>query len=220
MRADEATGIPAVSRAVRDGVLPRLPAYETGRLGCSVIGCRQDEIIGAIERVRDDLRDEDVQVVGSTYAGPAGIASINTYFHRYNAHGSPRLRRFSEGDPVIWTKNDYERGLWNGSMGHVLTVAGDQLTARLDGQTFQFMAEDLPAQMDLAYAISTHKAQGSQWGTVVVPLSPGRLFDRALLYTALTRAERRVVLVGDLRLLERVVTQPPASLARDVALSV
>lgn len=220
MRADEATGIPAVSRAIRDGVLPRLPAYETGRMGCSVIGCLQDEIIEAIERVRDDLHGEDVQVVGSTYAGSAGIASINTHFHRYNAHGRPRLKRFSEGDPVIWTKNDYDRGLWNGSMGHVLMVSGDRLTARLDGQTYEFTEKDLLDQMDLAYAISTHKAQGSQWSSVVVPLSPARLFDRALLYTALTRAERRVVLVGDLRLLERVVTLPPVSLARDVALSV
>lgn len=220
MRADEATGIPAVSRAIRDGRLPDLPAYETGRMGCSVIGCRQDEVIEAIERVRDDLRGEDVQVVGSTYAGPAGIDAINTYFHRYNAHGRSRLRRFAVGDPVIWTKNDYERGLWNGSMGHVLAVDGDRLTARLDGQTYEFVAEDLSDQIDLAYAISTHKAQGSQWGTIVVPLVSSRLFDRALLYTALTRAESRVILVGDPRLLERTVTQPPASLARDVALSV
>lgn len=220
MRADETTGIPTVSRAIRDGMIPPLPAYEKGRMGCSIIECQQDEIIESIERVRDDLRGEDVQVVGSTYAGRAGIDSINTYFHRYNAHGRLRLGRFSEGDPIIWTKNDYNRGLWNGSMGSVLKIGEDCLIAQLDGKTYQFMKSDLPDKMDLAYAISTHKAQGSQWSSVVVPLSPGRLLDRALLYTALTRAERRVVLIGDRRLLERVVTRPSTSLARDVALSV
>ncbi|WP_019995507.1 ATP-dependent DNA helicase [Aureimonas ureilytica] len=220
MRADEATGIPAVSRAVREGKLPELPTYGDGRTGCSVVGCGPESVIDEIERIRDDLRGEEVQVVGATYAGPAGIDAINTHFHRYNAHGRLRLKRFAEGDPVIWTKNDHERGLWNGTMGHVLVVKEDRLTVRLDGRTFDLLAADLSGRIDLAYAISTHKAQGSQWGTIIVPLSSSRLFDRALLYTALTRAERRVVLVGDLGHLHRVVTQQPSSLARDVALAV
>ena len=220
MRAEEVTGIPAVSRAVRNGCPPYLPFYKPGRAGCSVIACRQNEIVEAIERVRDDLHGEDTQIVGTTYAGPAGIDTINTYFHRYNAHGRPRLGRFSVADPVISTKNDYERGLWNGSMGCVLDVDKDHMTARLDGEVHKFTAKELTDRIDLAYAISTHRAQGSQWGTIIIPLSPSRLLDRALLYTALTRAERRVILVGDLGLLERTVRVPPASLARDVALSV
>lgn len=219
MRADEATGIPTVSRAVRNGCPPRLPVYKRGRAGCSLLPCRQDEIVEAIEQVRDESHGEDVQVVGTTYTGPAGIDAINTYFHRYNAHGRARLRRFTAGDPIISTKNDYERGLWNGSMGHVLAVYEDRMTARLEGKVHEFMDKELTDRIDLAYAISTHRAQGSQWGTIIIPLSPSRLFDRALLYTALTRAERRVVLIGDLQLFERTVRQPPSSLAREVALS-
>lgn len=219
MRADEATGIPTVSRAVRSGRPPRLPVYRQGRAGCSLLPCRQDEIVEAIEQVRDDSPGEDIQVVGTTYTGPAGIDAINTYFHRYNAHGRVRLRRFAAGDPIISTKNDYERGLWNGSMGHVLAVHKDRMTAQLEGKVHEFMDKELTDRIDLAYAISTHRAQGSQWGTIIIPLSPSRLFDRALLYTALTRAERRVVLIGDLQLFERTVREPPASLAREVALS-
>jgi exodeoxyribonuclease V alpha subunit len=209
-----------VSRAIRDGRVPPLPDYEGGNFGCSFVACGEDEVIGAIERICDDLRDEEVQVVGSTYKGPAGIDAVNTHFHRHNAHGQARLGRFAKGDPVIWLENDYDRELWNGSMGHVLSVEGDKLATRLDGRVFELHRDDIAGRLDLAYAISTHKAQGSQWGTVIVPLVRSRLMDRALLYTALTRAQKRVVLVGDRALLNRTVISSPASLARDVALSV
>lgn len=220
MRADEETGIPAVSRAVRAGRMPRLPRYHPTQVGCTIIGCREQEVIEVIERVRDDLSDDDLQIIGATYGGPAGIDAINTHFHRYNAHGRLRLKRFAEGDPIIWTKNDYDRGLWNGSMGQVLAVGEDRLKVRLEGKSYDLTIAEFSNQLDLAYAISVHKAQGSQWNSVVLPLAASRLFDRALLYTALTRAKRRVVLVGDLRVLERAITLPPVSLARDVALSV
>ncbi|MCV4690866.1 hypothetical protein OFC38_32465, partial [Escherichia coli] len=88
--------------AIRDGLVPALPAYEAGRPGCSFVRCRQGGVVGAVERIRDDLRGEEVQVVGSAYAGPAGIDAVNTHFHRFNAHGRPRLGRFAVGDPVIW----------------------------------------------------------------------------------------------------------------------
>ncbi|WP_181378227.1 AAA family ATPase [Teichococcus aestuarii] len=220
LRADETTGIPLVSRTIRAGQVPPLPDYEAGRLGCSFIGCCQSDIISEIERIRDDLRDEETQIVGATYVGPAGIDAINTHFHRYNSHGKPRMGRFAVDDPVIWLENDYERQLWNGSMGRVLSVQGGRLEVCLDGRTFDLDRDEFAGRLDLAYAISTHKAQGSQWGTVIVPLVPNRLMDRALLYTALTRAQQRVVVIGHGELLEKIVTHAPASLMRDVALSV
>jgi exodeoxyribonuclease V alpha subunit len=220
LRADETTGIPLVSRAIREGQVPLLPIYEAARAGCSFVQCEQDELIDTIEQIRDDLYGEEMQIVGATYAGPAGIDAINSHFHKYNAHGKPRLGRFAVGDPVIWLENDYERNLWNGSMGHVLAIEGERLTACLDGNSVELHRDELRGRLDLAYAISTHKAQGSQWETVVVPLVPSRMLDRALLYTAVTRAQRRVVLAGSRNLLERVIMLPPACLARDVALKV
>jgi exodeoxyribonuclease V alpha subunit len=219
LRADETTGIPLVSRAVSDGNMPSLLPYEVGMLGCSFVASRQEDIIGAIERICDDLHGEDVQIIGATYAGRAGIDAINTYFHRYNAHARPRLLRFAVGDPVIWTKNDYERGLWNGSIGLVVAVEGARLTVRFDGEAFDLCGDELK-DLDLAYAISCHKAQGSEWGSVIVPIVPSRLLDRALLYTALTRAKQRAILIGDYALLERTVICPPVSLSRDVALCI
>lgn len=220
LRAGEATGIPYVSRAIRKGQVPHVPKYETRKLGCSFVTCGQDEIISHIERIRDDLRAEEVQVIAATYVGSGGIDAINQHFHRYNAHGKPRLRRFTVGDPVIWLENDYQRSLWNGSMGSIVTVDEHRLTACLDGQPFNLHQEEIAGRLDLAYAISTHKAQGSQWRNVIIPITPSRLMDRALIYTAVTRAQQRVVLVGNWTMFERTVSRPPPSLARDVSLTI
>jgi exodeoxyribonuclease V alpha subunit len=219
LRSTEATGIPAVSRAVRDGILPDLPAYVPGLEGCSFLEADPDDVVRAIRRVRDDLQGVEVQVVGSVYAGTAGIDAVNATFHAANAIGKPSLGRFAPGDPVIWTANDRVRGLWNGSMGTVTDIRAGKLCLVLDGRQVEIGADDLD-RLDLAYAVSTHKAQGSQFDTVVVPAVRSRLLDRTLLYTALTRGVRRVVVVGCRTTLERAVLRPPWSLARDVAFMV
>lgn len=219
LRSSESTGIPAVSRAVRDGRVPVLPPYSAMQEGCSFIDALPMEIVDQVGRIRDSLAGCEVQVVASIYGGPAGIDAINSFFHRANACGKPTVGRFASGDPVIWTVNDHQRALWNGSMGSITAVAGASVSARLDGRDIELDIRDL-ASLELAYAISTHKAQGSQFDTVIIPLVRSRLLDRTLLYTALTRAVRRVVLVGSRSAFENAVLSKPASLARNVALSV
>jgi len=219
LRADEDTGIPAVSRAIRRGGVPDFPAYQPRASGCSFIRCREDDVIDRIEAILSDLPHEEVQVIAATYRGPAGIDAINNHFHSFNAHGTLRIGRFAVGDPVIWLVNDYDRSLWNGSMGIVEEVGHGRLTVRFDGQLAVLGPEDLK-NLDLAYAISCHKAQGSQFATAIVPVVRSVLMDRALLYTAVTRAQQRVILVGDGIILEKAIRMPAASLARDVALTV
>jgi exodeoxyribonuclease V alpha subunit len=104
-------------------------------------------------------------------------------------------------------------------MGIVEEVAHGRLAVRFDDQLVGLGPEDL-RNLDLAYAISCHKAQGSQFATVIVPVVRSVLMDRAWLYTAVTRAQQRVILVGDGIILENAIRRPPASLARDVALTV
>jgi exodeoxyribonuclease V alpha subunit len=219
LRSREATGIPSVSRSIREGVVPPLPAYGPGTGGCSFIASSPEDVAAHVARIRRDLAREEVQVVGSVYGGPAGIDALNARFHAANAAGKPTAGRFAADDPVIWTVNDHERGLWNGSMGVVLDVAVGSLTVRLDGKMVVLDAGEL-GSLDLAYAVSTHKAQGSQFDTVIVPVVRSRLLDRTLLYTAVTRAVRRVVVVGSQTAFEEAVVTPPASLDRDVGLDV
>lgn len=220
LRSGEATGIPSASRAVRQGIVPEMAQGFSGADGCSFVDASPADIVAVLAGLFPDLGDGSVQVVGAVYRGIAGIDAVNAAFHACNAGAGPSTSRFAAGDPVIWTVNDYDRALWNGSIGRVLEVAGDGgLAVVLDGREVRLEPGDL-ADLDLAYAISTHKAQGSQFDTAVVLVVASRPMDRALLYTAMTRGIRRVVFVGSRAVFEDAVRRAPASLARDVALTV
>jgi len=114
---------------------------------------------------------------------------------------------FLPGEPVTILRNDYQRGLWNGDQGVVVAQAasaGDPLGvafSRGDGPVVYGLGE-LTDNVALGYALTVHKAQGSEFDRValVLPASDGPLLTREILYTALTRARRSVVVVGDLDL--------------------
>jgi exodeoxyribonuclease V alpha subunit len=114
--------------------------------------------------------------------------------------------------------NDYDRRLWNGSLGRIARIGVNSLTAEFDGVTQDIDRAELD-RIELAYCISVHKAQGSQFANVIMPVTQSFNFDRTMLYTGLTRAVSRVVLVGRQAALARAITEPPRSLDRDVALS-
>ena len=103
---------------------------------------------------------------------------------------------------VIWEKDDGEvgTGIFNGDVGIIREIdpSGEQITIRFDDRTCVYTPE-LLGQLDMAYAITVHKAQGSEYRAVVLvsaPAAPG-LMVRGVLYTAITRARELLVLVGD-----------------------
>lgn len=118
-------------------------------------------------------------------------------------------RLFRLGDRVMQIKNDYDvalydedgqqaaAGVFNGEVGVVSRVQPGMITVCFDGRYADYPLESL-GELDLAYATTIHKAQGSEYDTVIVPILPAHriLLSRNLLYTAITRAKRRVVLVG------------------------
>lgn len=117
-------------------------------------------------------------------------------------------QRFSTGDKVIVTANDYDKEIFNGDIGRLLQIERDRSSLRVEfgGRRidFGFGETDL---LSLAYAITIHKAQGSEYEAVVIPFheESAALFSRQLLYTALTRAKRLVVIVGSSQALARAV---------------
>lgn len=77
---------------------------------------------------------------------------------------------------------------------------------------------DMLDDLELGYSVTVHKAQGSQWRRVIIPVTDSRLLDRTLLYTAITRAQLQVILVGDVEAARRAVLAPPKVHSRKVAL--
>jgi len=153
----------------------------------------------------DPLRD--VQVLVPMYKGEAGAEALNRALqddlNRRGREVKLGPRRFREGDRVIQLRNDYSRNVFNGEIGQVEAVTDDgrSLAVRFDSLV------EVPASdwdhLALAYAITVHKSQGSEYDWVVVPLSTQHaiLLERPLFYTAVTRARKGVILVGSRRAL-------------------
>jgi exodeoxyribonuclease V alpha subunit len=110
------------------------------------------------------------------------------------------------GDKVMQLKNDYERDVFNGDLGEVLRIEGAETYVSVDGREVRYDLDHRDS-LTLAYASTVHKVQGSEFPAIVVVLHASQhvLLSRALLYTAVTRAKRLVVLLGDDRALQRAV---------------
>ena len=134
--------------------------------------------------------------------------------------GREPVSRFEKGDPVLFGRNDYERELFNGSLGQVISVrAGGQLLCEFDGVEQELEDNDL-MNLQLAYGITVHKSQGSQFPRVIVPIVRNRMLDRTLIYTTLTRAVEQVVFVGSWAAFCHAIIKEPDAARRRHALKV
>lgn len=203
MRQAAATGIPGAAAAIRVGTMPDVPAYDPeADQGVSLLACAPGDVTDEAVALRRSL--PGARIVGSIRgrgAADGGTIGINARLHDawIAAKTLPDVD-FAPGEPVIWTVNDYDLDLWNGNLGRVIgprtTDLGPALDVEFDDGLRTIPADQL-RHLDLAWAITTHKAQGSSFDTVIVPIVRSAIMDRTLLYTAVTRAKRRVILVGD-----------------------
>ena len=154
----------------------------------------------------------DVQVLAPMHKGVAGVANLNQQLQAAlnpARPGSPAragagLRtvagEFRAGDKLIQLRNNYDKGLFNGEIGVVVSVdpGAGALVADFDGERHAFSRGDF-GDVALAYCISIHKSQGSEYPVVIVPLLKSHfvMLQRNLLYTALTRGKKSVFLVGE-----------------------
>ncbi|TVR46962.1 MAG: ATP-dependent RecD-like DNA helicase [Puniceicoccaceae bacterium] len=144
----------------------------------------------------------DIQVLAPMHRGPAGVEILNRRLQEAlnPSPDPPGPAGFRPGDKVLQTRNNYEKGVFNGDIGLVRPRRGDAPTFEIDfeGEVHLYDRSDL-ADLTLAYAISIHKSQGSEYPAVVIPLLKGHfmMLQRNLLYTAITRGKKRVILVGD-----------------------
>jgi exodeoxyribonuclease V alpha subunit len=150
------------------------------------------------------------------HRGDAGAMALNESLQatlnpgsRHELARGPRV--FRVGDKVMQLRNDYDKDVWNGDVGFVSSVdaAEEELTVRFDdGKERAYPISDLD-DLTLAYACTIHKSQGSEYPAVVVVMLSSHfvMLSRNLLYTAVTRGKRLVVLVTDSRALSLALKQ-------------
>ncbi|MFP4542214.1 MAG: ATP-dependent RecD-like DNA helicase [Opitutales bacterium] len=145
-----------------------------------------------------------IQVLAPLHRGAGGIQRFNTEIQQALNPQAESVRfgtaEFRLGDKVMQTRNNYDKGVFNGDLGrisHVNTQAGT-LAVDFEGSVVEYERIDL-TDLTLAYAISVHKSQGSEFPLLVLPLLKQHflLLQRNLLYTALTRGKWKVFFVGD-----------------------
>jgi exodeoxyribonuclease V alpha subunit len=146
----------------------------------------------------------DVQVLCPMNRGGLGARSLNVVLQEaLNPNGQPQVEKFGThfriGDKVMQTENDYDREVYNGDLGFVRAIDLElgELTIAFDGREVIYGFGELD-EVVLAYATTIHKAQGSEYPIVVIPVTTQHyaMLQRNLLYTGITRGKRLVVLLG------------------------
>ncbi len=149
---------------------------------------------------------DDIQVLSPMQRGELGARNLNEVLREaLNPHG-PTIEQFGQkfrrGDKVMQLQNDYDKDVFNGDIGRVVAVdeAERRIVVRFEQRLVSYDVQELD-ELAPAYAITIHKSQGSEYPCVVVPLHTQHyvMLQRNLLYTAVTRGRRLVVLVGSKR---------------------
>ncbi|MCG8557452.1 MAG: ATP-dependent RecD-like DNA helicase [Proteobacteria bacterium] len=176
----------------------------------------QRRLLASLRRAQDAYQLDpvrDVQVLAPMRKGPVGTERLNAVLQRTlnptasdTASSGGAQAAFRAGDKVMQLRNDYEREVFNGDLGKVVEVKSGVTFVDMAGRRVAFDREALDS-LTLAYASTIHKVQGSEFPAVIVVLHATHfvLLSRALLYTAITRARRLVVLIGDERALARAI---------------
>lgn len=159
----------------------------------------------------------DIQVLAPMYKGPLGVTTLNEELQaQLNPTASAQVewagRTIRVGDKVMQVRNNYDKGVFNGDVGWVRSIQTEDTCLNVE-----FLEEAGPLlvkyefheldELILAYAVTVHKSQGSEYPAIVLPLTTAHsmLLQRNLLYTAITRAKRLCVLVGQPRALDIAV---------------
>ena len=147
----------------------------------------------------------DIQVLTPMNRGGLGVRALNAELQaRLNPARQPRIERFgttfAPGDKVLQRVNNYDKEVFNGDIGWISAVDPEQgtLVVDVDGRRVEYEFGELD-ELSLAYAASIHKSQGSEYPVVVIPLAMQHftLLERNLLYTAVTRGRRLVVVIAE-----------------------
>ncbi|HAA55626.1 MAG TPA: ATP-dependent RecD-like DNA helicase [Myxococcales bacterium] len=207
---------------INQGLMPILPAPKPNQLlDFYFIPRSQPQQVAQIisdlvcERIpkRFGFQPLDIQVISPMYRGDIGVTSLNRMLQQRLSNEGASLsfsgNEFFRGDRVLQMRNNYDKDVFNGDVGVIEEIDAKEIkmTVLFDGRAVAYDRTDID-ELTLAYAISVHKSQGSEYPAVVIPVHSQHfvMLQRNLLYTGMTRGKRLVVLVGDKRSLNIAVS--------------
>lgn len=214
-----------------------LPDYQEGpEVDCAIL--RHVDPEGISELLYAHGGPQRCAILTSMQAGRAGVENLNTVMQRRLGFDRPVVRlahedgvydyvsfkgsKFYLNDPILIMKNDYDIGVRNGDLGTIVdifdeaTEDGQLGSIKIDGRTIDLNA-NLLDKMNLGYAMTIHKSQGSQWENVVLVLDRRamHMLDKTLLYTGATRAQKKlIVCCEDMDLIQQAVDRGSIALQR------
>jgi len=221
-RQERESRIITVAHAINRGLVPDLSHQPDSDLYFVEADAPADAMAKMTILMRDRIPRKfgldpvrDVQVLCPMNRGRLGTHMLNGELQQiFNPPGPESLHRagwvYGPGDKVMQVRNDYERDVYNGEVGIVREVDREhgEITVAFDDRLVVYTLKELD-ELALAYAVTIHKAQGSEYPAVIIPvaLHQGSMLRRKLLYTGVTRASRLVVLVGSRAALAQAVAQ-------------
>ena len=216
-RQSEDSTIVTLASQIQQGVLPA--DFTEKKADRSYFEAHSEYIPDMIKKIvaaaiRSGIPAQDVQVLAPMYRGPAGIDHINKLMQDLiNPAENDQLIfeapdcQYRQGDKVIHLVNDAENNVFNGDLGYITDLLPakytdskqDELTINFDGNEIIYPRSEW-YKIRLAYAMSIHKSQGSEFPVVLLPItrSSYRMLQRNLIYTAITRAKSKLILLGEL----------------------
>ncbi len=216
-RQDEASHIVLNAHAINRGQLPSYPEEKGAKVPLSASDFHflampdAAATADAIVALCADILPKhgwsplgDVQVLSPMHRQECGVDSLNRRLQAALNPPSPAkpeyknsVQTFRLGDKVMQTKNNYTKHVFNGDIGFIRELEPDHVTVQFADEKVEYERAEL-IELTLAYAMSVHKSQGSEYPVILLPLVPGHriMLQRNLLYTAVTRAKSLVILLG------------------------
>ena len=214
--------IPKVARAINKGELIEFSS-DFSSSGFSFVEVDKGQVVEKIIEVVDFFTGnkngcidfDKTQILSPMRRYSSGLINLNSIMQKkYNPNGEKVFSKmegekeikFCAGDKVICTQNDYDIDVRNGDIGYVVNKVGKNIRVEFDGEMKLFHNNKID-YLDLAYAITVHKSQGSEYPNVVMPIVDDHriMLTRKLIYTAITRGKQNVCLIGSKRVLREAL---------------
>lgn len=225
-RQGEDSNIITLAYQIRNGFIDR--SIFNIQEDLTFINCKTHDVISNITEIASTYKDlsyKNFQILCPMYKGLNGIDAINNEVQKlYNKKNNPKKEialleyTFKEDDKVIQLTNMPDDNVYNGDIGlieNITTHPKKEVEINFDGTYVKYMPSNFN-NFRLAYAISIHKSQGSEFDVVILPLvkSYGKMLYRKLVYTAITRAKKKLYLIGDLDALDIAIQNNNSDIRR------